>query len=68
MSADAQHLTRARFAELERQLAAAMAQRDELLDALIVLEEFDFNDSGEEITYDRACRKARAAIAKAQST
>lgn len=33
MSADAQHLTRARFAEMERELAAVTAQRDELLDA-----------------------------------
>ena len=34
MSTDAQHMTRARFAEMERQLAAVTAQRDELMAAV----------------------------------
>jgi len=59
-------LTRARFQELEQRLAKADADKDELLDALKWLAALDFNENGNSLVYDLACRKARAAIAKAE--
>lgn len=82
MSADAQHLTRARFAELERRLAAVTEQRDALLDALkasVTLAEWLVYIGGaegpiatkhiEEAAYRHksVIDQARAAIAKVQS-
>lgn len=55
MSADAQHLTRARFTEMERQLAAVTEQRDALLEALRKAEQAQWFYYGDDCSSD-ACR------------
>lgn len=55
MSTDAQHLTRARFVEMERQLAAVTAERDALLEALRKAEQAQWFYYGDDCSSD-ACR------------